>query len=799
MVERLTVAKRPKKSPAVTPFDPTAPLRYGSVCSGIEAATTAWHELGWKPVFYSEIEDFPNAVLKHRHPEVPNYGDMNKFKEWPDATIDVLVGGTPCQSFSIAGLRKGLDDPRGNLALVFLGLVDRYRPVWVVWENVPGVLSADQGRAFGSFVGGLAELGYGVAWRVLDAQYFGLAQRRKRVFVVGYSGNVAGRTHTPTVQDTERFSRISAAVLLEYESLSGDSAPRRKTGQRVAPSLTQSSKRSGGIGSSNQEVFSQKGEGFITKEDVCAETSPALVASGRGVERPGDTRGQDPVVVTETTPILEAGARTGKSTTDKRAGMGVGKHDDPMFALQAKQGHAVCVEVSPPLRAKANDAFRGDMQAYVAASVDEDVARCLTSKNTRLDGDSETFVSGPLMHSGKAAGSATQQDAENNMLVVDPIASGPQDLGIFHDQGGSVMQEHKEGIAPALCAESHGHSSLLFEKAEPVVVDMMASKGNANVSQNGTSPTLATTHNDMHAILEEPIMFENHPADSRITEVDSSPTLAARIGTGGGNLPLVMEPVPLQDVDRAGGERSQSGTGVGNKADPMFTLQAASRHGVAIPLDLRNAGRDPEKHDAINRQGVGVGEDGEPAGTLSAAFVPGVMAFEPGIASREGGHTYDDVSGVLRSAPGDNQMTVAIEADPTLAFKVRGGKEGGGKGYLGAEDKAFTVSTGQDQHIMAPALTASNNPSRSPQSAEITQQVGAVEAATSTVRRLTPRECERLQGFPDDYTLVPVNDKGKMASDGPRYKALGNSMAVPVMGWIGRRVQMMDTILKGMK
>jgi DNA (cytosine-5)-methyltransferase 1 len=184
------------------------PLSYLSVCSGIEAASVAWGPLGFEPVAFAEIEAFPSAVLKHHYPTVPNWGDMSKFKDWPDANVDVLVGGTPCQSFSVAGLRKGLDDPRGNLALTYLAVLDRYRPEWMVWENVPGVLSSGGGRDFGSFLGGLAALGYGFAYRVLDAQYFGVPQRRQRVFVVGCA----------------RDWRRAAAVLFERESLSGHSA-----------------------------------------------------------------------------------------------------------------------------------------------------------------------------------------------------------------------------------------------------------------------------------------------------------------------------------------------------------------------------------------------------------------------------------------------------------------------------------------------------------------------------------------------------------------------------------------------
>ena len=192
------------------------------MCSGIEAATVAWHPLGWTAAAYSEIEKFPSQVLAHHYPNTPNVGDMTKFKEWNIGAIDLLVGGTPCQSFSVAGLRKGLDDPRGNLMLTFLAIADQYRPRWLVWENVPGVLSSNGGKDFGTFLGALGELGYGFAYRILDAQYFGVAQRRRRVFVVGYLGDW----------------RAAAAVLFERHSLSGDSAPSREKRKEVAGGIT---------------------------------------------------------------------------------------------------------------------------------------------------------------------------------------------------------------------------------------------------------------------------------------------------------------------------------------------------------------------------------------------------------------------------------------------------------------------------------------------------------------------------------------------------------------------------------
>jgi DNA (cytosine-5)-methyltransferase 1 len=188
-----------------------AGLTYGSVCSGIEAASVAWHPLGWRASFLSEIEPFPRAVLAHHYPEAPLHGDFTTIEAGQYEPIDLLVGGTPCQSFSVAGLRGGLADDRGNLALEYLRLADRLRPRWLVWENVPGVLSSNGGRDFGAILGGMVELGYGVAYRVLDAQFFGVAQRRRRVFVVGCAGDW----------------RASVAALIEHQSLREAAAPSR--------------------------------------------------------------------------------------------------------------------------------------------------------------------------------------------------------------------------------------------------------------------------------------------------------------------------------------------------------------------------------------------------------------------------------------------------------------------------------------------------------------------------------------------------------------------------------------------
>lgn len=395
-------------------------MKYLSVCSGIEAATVAWHPLGWEPVGFSEIEPFPCAVLRHHYPDVPNLGDMTRCDEWEiENGVDVLVGGTPCQSFSLAGNRAGMDDSRGRLAIKFFGIVRKCRLTWIVWENVPGVLSSNKGRDFGLFLSEMGKCGYGFAYRVLDAQYFGVAQRRRRVFVIGYLGDW----------------RPSAAVLFERQSLRWNLA------------------------------------------------------------KSGKTR--------------------------------------------------------------------------------EDIAKCL------IRGASQRF------------------DAETKTMIPERVGALDTECGL----------------------------------------------------QKITNQSINSGH-----VL--PIFFESSRRDGvRIYDHKTSNTLQAYCGTGGGNGPMVAQ---------------------------------------------------TKKDDA-----------------------------EPCVVTCE--------------SVGDR---------------------------------------------VAPTLTASNDPSRSPQSSEVTQQVAAVHKAINAVRRLTPRECERLQGFPDDHTAIPWRGKSSQnCPDGPRYKALGNSMAVPVMRWIGERIEAVERIM----
>ena len=338
-------------------------IRYLSVCSGIEAASVAWEHLGWTPLAFSEVDRFASQVLAHRYPEIPNLGDMTKFREWniDRNAVNLLVGGTPCQSFSVAGLRKGLEDPRGNLALTFISMVDHYRPEWVIWENVPGVLSSSGGRDFGSFIGALGQLGYGFAYRVLDAQFFGVPQRRRRVFVVGHSSG---------------DSRRAAEVLFEPESLSRNHNQSKQKGKGIAAGAitgavsTKWAKGTGG--SAGDECYnlvkqpilyqSNQTDARLKEEPYTCQTVLARWGTGGGntpliqaiTFQPGNLRRQaraNPSFTTTTTSKASSGDQTPHVAIpiqdcrpiDKgQNGLGIGDEGDPSYTLDkmATQGVA---------------------------------------------------------------------------------------------------------------------------------------------------------------------------------------------------------------------------------------------------------------------------------------------------------------------------------------------------------------------------------------------------------------------------------------------------------------------------
>ena len=550
-------------------------MRYGSVCSGIEAATVAWHGLGWEPAFFSEIEAFPRSVLEHHYPNVPLHGDFTTITENQYGKIDLLVGGTPCQSFSIAGLRGGLDDERGNLALEFCKLAQRERPSWIVWENVPGVLSSSGGRDFGSILGALAELGYGLAYRVLDAQYFGVPQRRRRVFLVGYFGDY----------------RPAAAVLFERQSLSRNTPPRREA-----------------------------------RESITHDVAPCIGASGRSFDRTGETRGQDPVIATG-----------GRERSDI------------------------------------------DWPAEVAATLDAEYGSKWGQNNQHVNNGCTMFVPAP--------------DTAGTLRIRRPGEGGVQ--GDF---------DHiVPCVSPALNTQSGSHHAP--DTKAYVVTHSLRGEG-FDASEDGTGRGTPLV----------PVAF--HPAQDSISSDDGS-THALACGSSGGQASVA----------------------------------------VAYSIMPMNSGKDYKARETDVAQPVMA--SGPVGGNQGGDYILQPVAFS---CKDHGADCQVNVAPTMR-AMNSVESNQNAGGQIAVAYDMRG-REGGAQ-FEGPHDTA---------NIRA----ASGGSSKS-------------YIAGSAVRRLTPRECERLQGFPDDYTLV--DHRKKPAADGPRYKALGNSMAVPVMQWIGKRIQLVDDLL----
>jgi DNA (cytosine-5)-methyltransferase 1 len=394
-------------------------LRYLSVCSGIEAASVAFEPLGWTPVAFSEIEPFPCSVLAHRFGSnlpgkplatngVPNLGDMTRFQEWPDLAVDLLVGGTPCQSFSVAGLRAGLADPRGNLALVYLALLDRYLPRWFLWENVPGVLSSGEGRDFGAFLGAVGRLGYGFAWRVLDAQYVrvdgfarAVPQRRRRVFVVGHIG-----------ADWRR----AGAVLFDAASLRRDPAPRRGAWEgaasiasggpddgRVAGAAgAVSAKWAKGTGGPagdetyNLVAHTLRGDGFDASEDGAGRGTPIVPVRAIGLSTQ-----QEPKWCVEVAPTLALPSKSGGGQVTAVAFDLRGREDGAQFE-------------GPHETANIRSASGGSSRSYVA---DRWAVRRLTPRECeRLQGFPDDWTL--ARHRGKPAADGPRYQAIGNSMAV---------------------------------------------------------------------------------------------------------------------------------------------------------------------------------------------------------------------------------------------------------------------------------------------------------------------------------------------------------------------------------------------
>lgn len=335
------------------------PFTGGTLFSGIGTPELSAPWIDWR--WSTEIDPFANAVLTSRFPYVLNLGDVMEVNWDAVEPVDIIVFGSPCQSFSVAGKRAGLDDPRGNLALIGLQVIDRLRPRWMVFENVPGLLSSDESRDFGTFLASLGECGYGFAYRVLDAQYFGVPQRRRRVFVVGYLGDW----------------RPPAAVLFEPESLRGDSPPSREKGEDIA-------------GSISSRATAAAGGGFGTD----SECDGGLIA--RAVKASDMGHRHDP-----STDNYVCGPLSANGGTERKHGYGMGSQD-------YESGYAIVADTlrshpRPSSNSLGNIAYGGN---NTAGPIDLASACNAKGGSQRMDFETETFVT----HSLRAEGFDASED-----------------------------------------------------------------------------------------------------------------------------------------------------------------------------------------------------------------------------------------------------------------------------------------------------------------------------------------------------------------------------------------------------
>jgi len=699
-------------------------MRYGSVCSGIEAATAAWHHMGWEAAFFSEIEKFPCAVLEHRYPDVPLHGDFTTIKENEYGKIDLLVGGTPCQSFSVAGLRGGLDDDRGNLALEFCRLAQREQPRWIVWENVPGVLSSNGGRDFGSILGALEDLGYGLAYRVLDAQYFGVAQRRRRVFVVGYLGDW----------------RPAAAVLFERHSMSGHPAPSRQARQEATDAAATGVGGSGGNGRARPDLdtFECGGIGSYSASD-------------------------------NSSPLLRTGADLGPGCEALIAS--TFNDDGTARTLTARYNSSPCVDRGPDVEAvninggepRLSDVVgtldcwstsgRGSSQQLAVLQDAPDVVGTLRAAHPGTAGiwsdtDHIVPVISPALNTQSGSHHAPDTKAYvatypiNSMNAFrSPDAAASTGLGVGHD--GEAMYTLTKGDHHAVAATTQ-------------VIGFDAYNNDVTGDVTKTIDTGA----DYHHV---PIAFSSNMSVPDCQTDGTTPTLKLG-GHGVGNPPAIAFAQNTRDEVRL---INGDGQIVGALAAQPGMKQTSY---IAYAIQERAVCENPD----AGPDGIGVRAD-DAAYTLEAQSTPQAVAYEPAIGWSEELTASVDLAGTLqRGGSGGRHDGVMVPAQGVAYLE----KQKPLDPYLGGE---VTIAIDASYSKGCGGTSAAERP---------------VVASNSTVRRLTPVECERLQGFPDNFTAIPWRKKGaEDCPDGPRYKALGNSMAVPVMRWIGERINLIDDLV----
>lgn len=698
-------------------------MKYGSVCSGIEAASVAWHSLGWEAQWYSEIEHFPSEVLKHRFPDVPNLGDMTQLfsnKTFLDSHIDLLVGGTPCQSFSVAGLRKGMEDPRGNLTLTFLSLIDIKKPKWIVWENVPGIISSNQGKDFQSFLDGLEEIGYICDVEILDAQHFGVAQRRKRVFVCGQSVDsiLKERTITSALTIAQCLTEILHGILIEVLSLY----------EREPIKSDQASLLRDGV-MRRMKLF-----GILTENCNYKNWQELLVdvfLKHHPVQKNWD---------------LPLGGKSQKELTLEDLLMGLNQ-----------EGQSTLTEES--LRKALEDLYEV-MKLYTTLTLTKETIQSKISMFFQA-GESISRLIARLSDSSPNSLSATLSSLtllqeltnyarQTNSNIFSEMA-GIYEVGDFLKQA-----QHRNAVVGYL-GDWRPAAAVLFEseslqrdskqsraKRQETPTDAEGSvraTGFAGNVESQVAACLQTTCDDysradgFNTVIEQvaqPIAVDVY---NQTIDGQTSATLTKAVGGTNTSGPKIAQPIAYSFDSLSSNSMKSSNPHSGcREVDTSKTIDTTTP--------------EPSKNQ----------------GGIAIAQPIAVDCFNQTINEK--------TSQTIGSSASDVNHYGAV-LEPTIIDRAA---------FNQGENAQYEPRIEQGQTIGS--------------SGSDINHIGGV-LQTMAIRRLTPKECERLQGFPDDWTLIPYRNKpADQCPDGPRYKACGNSMAVPVMRWIGQRIEYIESLMK---
>jgi DNA (cytosine-5)-methyltransferase 1 len=760
-------------------------LRYLSLFSGIEAASVAFEPLGWEPVAFAEIEPFPCALLKHYWPTIPNLGDVTKITKAQIESlgkIDLVIFGFPCQDVSVAGKRGGMHDADGLLTrsgLFFpaMQIVEWAKPRWALAENVPGLFSINEGSTFASVLGEMAGAEIGipsdgwensgfalgpkglVEWAVLDAQFFGIPQRRRRVFIIRDSGDWRDRP----------------PLLLEPDSLQGHPPPSREAGKSVARTFT-SRARSGGWGqdvdlaaSGYTQVANSvtPGEGRHWEpsiETLIPDTPPALKArdfKGPSSDGTGDGAPLIPVIAN----TLRSGP-TSEASHGKQSG--TDRETLIPIVLDDQGGHAMSVSTDGQVGALRSEAHQHQPVIAVRTAqtgangegVSEEVVHTLDGANGQAVCFDTTQVTSKTNRSNPQPGDpchTLSKDADAPLVVApaQPIAIHPHVIGRSPTSGPQGKEYLDDGSAYTTDARGTPQS---------VVYDV---RGNGD---GNTCPTLSRSAAGDRPNDFAPMVFQSKASASQsMNPADVAPSLDVGKSEG------------MAVIQNIGGENGTAHEG----------------NTIALLRLLREE----------------VGEE-----TFSKWSLGILIQLYPSEILRQKMHGFD-----VRypTEPKHGLVNYALSRKKIgSGWPMRGMWEAGCDGCaprgwepseqcaleLGAYLSELPYSPSSAERFMQDLWDSAEGVGVLRQTLSTFQKIWRSICAQDTeknsnagykVRRLVPEETEALQGFPHGYTLVP--HRGKFSADGNRYKAIGNSIATLCLSWIGERIEMVEELTKELK